>query len=84
MAGWILPSATLVLLPKCPVCVAAYVSMVSGVGISFASASILRNSLLVLSISALLGLMLKRCSNNQTKKQFKTNFTKNNIPNHHD
>jgi hypothetical protein len=59
-AGWIIPSATLVLLPKCPVCVAVYVALFSGVGISFASASVLRTSLLVLSVIALLYLALRR------------------------
>jgi hypothetical protein len=60
MAGWIIPSATLVLMPKCPICVAAYVTLFTGVGISFASASKIRTSLLILSIAALLGLALIR------------------------
>ena len=60
IAGWIIPSATLVLLPKCPVCVAAYVALFSGIGISVASASNLQASLLILCIAVLLGLALKR------------------------
>ena len=60
IAGWIIPSATLALLPKCPVCVAIYVALFSGVGISLASASILRTSLLILCIVALSYLALKR------------------------
>jgi hypothetical protein len=60
IAGWIIPSATLVLLPKCPACVAMYVALFNGVGISVASASNLRISLLILCVTALLGLALKR------------------------
>jgi hypothetical protein len=60
IAGWIIPSATLVLLPKCPVCVAAYVALFSGVGISVAGASDLRTSLVFLCVGALLCLALKR------------------------
>jgi hypothetical protein len=60
VAGWIISSATLVLLPKCPVCVAMYVALFSGVGISVASAANLRATLLILCVGTLLCLALKR------------------------
>jgi len=60
VAGWVFPSATLVLLPKCPVCMAVYVALISGVGISVGSASKLRTLLLILSVAILLCLSLWR------------------------
>ena len=60
IVGWIVPSATLILMPKCPACLVMYVALFSGVGISVASAAGLRTSLLILCVAALLGLALRR------------------------
>jgi hypothetical protein len=59
IARWIIPSATLILLPKCPVCVAMYVALFTGVGLSVTSASALRTALLILSVIVLVGLALR-------------------------
>jgi hypothetical protein len=62
IAGWILPGATLALLPKCPVCVAAYLALVSGISISVTTAAYVRTSLLMMSATTLLCLSLKYIS----------------------
>lgn len=41
-AGWVLPSLGLVLVPKCPMCIAAWLALGGGLGVSFTAASYLR------------------------------------------
>ncbi|MGC1296016.1 MAG: hypothetical protein WA869_13360 [Alloacidobacterium sp.] len=52
-SGGVLPGALLVLMPKCPMCVVAYIALATGVGVSVSTATYLREGVLVLCIVAL-------------------------------
>ena len=58
--AWALPSAILVLAPKCPACLAAYVMLWTGLGLSLSTATYLRWVLLFLCVASLLFLIVER------------------------
>jgi hypothetical protein len=50
---WLLPSVILVILPKCPLCIIAYIAVATGFGLSLSVATNLRIFILVACVTVL-------------------------------
>jgi hypothetical protein len=54
------PGVLLVLMPKCPLCLAGYLSVATGIGISFTTAKYLRIALIALCVGSLAFFLVRR------------------------
>lgn len=59
-AGWIVPGAVLALVPKCPLCIAAYLALVTGMGISISAAARLRWGVVIACLAWLTWMVARR------------------------
>lgn len=57
---WLFPATLLALMPKCPLCVAAYVALFTGVGISVSTARWIQILMLTLCLTSLAYLALRK------------------------
>lgn len=58
--GWLTSGMTLALIPKCPACLAGYVAVATGIGLSMPAATYLRWGLIVSSVAVLVMLAGRR------------------------
>jgi len=56
---WLLPSTLLLLIPKCPLCVVAYVAVATGLGISVSTAAGVRAASIALCLGLLIFALLR-------------------------
>ncbi len=73
-AGGLLAGTLLFLMPKCPLCLAAYVTMATGVSLSATTAGHLRAGLIAASVCVLLALSLGRKQRTRWKARLERFF----------
>ena len=71
-AAFALPSIALALVPKCPMCIAAWLALGGGLGISFTTAAHLRTALVWLCWSVLVLLTVRLAIRFRSRSSFKT------------
>lgn len=57
--AWALPITTLALIPKCPACIAAYMLLFTGIGVSLPAAGAIRTALTTLCVIAIAWLLVR-------------------------
>ena len=79
LLNWILPGTILALIPKCPICLAAYLALWTGIGLTLPTATFLRWSLMLVCICSLLFLVVRRArrwlhTSGESSKWFPSRF----------
>ena len=54
------PGIVLILIPKCPLCLAAYIALLTGISIPFPAAAWLRTSLIVGCVASLAWILVRQ------------------------
>ena len=67
-AAWIASGAALFLMPKCPVCIAAYIAAATGLGVSVSSAGYARLALLTICTASIAYLVLRRLRRSRRRR----------------
>jgi hypothetical protein len=71
-ARWIIPSAILLAVPKCPLCIAAYIALSTGFGISISAAAEIRTALIAASLALLAYALISTMRNSASRLAPKT------------
>jgi predicted transporter len=58
---WLFPAALLAVMPKCPICLAAYIALCTGVGVSVSTARWIQILMLVLCLCSLTYFAVRFC-----------------------
>jgi hypothetical protein len=58
---WLFPATLLVVMPKCPLCVAAYVALFTGVGVTVSTARWIQILMLAFCLTSLAYLVVRHC-----------------------
>lgn len=75
LLAWIVPGTVLAFDPKCPACLAAYVALWTGLGMSISTAATVRWAMILLCAASLFFLTVKRLSRSRITCRV-TNFIK--------
>jgi hypothetical protein len=69
VVAWAIPGVILALIPKCPLCIAAYIAIGTGIGVSVSTAAYIRFGLLIFCGASLLFLVTRWLANARLERR---------------